>query len=147
MASSSFKGFIIGMLLVGLFAFALISSGIIIGDKNNGQSIGDIPTISKFRTDIQVNLSEAYNTANSSETSFGSSPISLTSIVFVDALGGIWKTLKSIPLAIWNLIMSLVSGSIAPASEYGVVFGVIGAIIIITIIFGVWKMISTGDGG
>lgn len=33
------------------------------------------------------------------------------------------------------------------SEQFGIVFGVIGAILIITIILGVWKMISSGESG
>lgn len=145
------KHILVGFLLAGLFAFAIINAGILIGINNNAtQNIGDDPSLSEYKTQLQDNLTSSYNIANASETSFGSSPISLTQIVFVDALGGIWKTLKVIPITIWNLTVGMFIKYIAPETsnfQFYVVIGVLSAILIISVIFGVWKMISTGDGG
>lgn len=140
-----FKHFVIGMLLVGLFAYALINAGILLGYYNDGNSIADSLVLSSFKANISTQLENSYSTANSTEASFGDSPISLTQIIFVDALGGLWKTLKTIPTTIFNLLTGIVGSTILPSSEFFILYSVIGAIIIITIIFGVWKLISTGD--
>lgn len=143
---SSFKSFIIVFLLTGLFAYAVISAGILIGLNNySSQNIGDDPSLLSYMSSINESLDQAHSTANASESSFGNSPISLTSVVFIDAIGGIWKTLKVIPMTIWNLTGGMVTKFIAPSQQFAIVFGVIGAILIITIIFGVWRVISKGE--
>lgn len=143
---SGFKPILVSLILAGLFAFSLLYGGYLLAVNNDAsQSILDNPAMNSFKENLEDNLTGFYDTVNASETSFAKSPISLSQIVFVDALGGIWKTLKIIPLAIWNLIAGLVIGNLLTQTQFIIVGGVVGSLLIITIIFGVWKLINTGE--
>lgn len=146
---AEFRPLIVGLLLAGLFAFALINGAIQLADVNHAnQSIADDPTMSSFKTALEENLSDAYSKADNASTAFSSSPVTLSaSSIFFDALGGIWRTMKVVPVAIYNLTIGLLMTKIFGSEQFGIVFGVIGAILIITIILGVWKMISSGESG
>jgi len=147
--TASFRPLVVGLLLAGLFAFALINAGLLISINNGAnQSIGDDPAISSYSESLEETLLEANENANATETAFGSSPITLTtgSLVF-DAVGGIWKTMKEVPVTVYNLTFGLIATKIFGDESYGVVFGVIGAILMMTIIFGIWKWVTTGESG
>lgn len=142
------KGTVINLLLVGVFAFALITGGIMLGTNNNAdQNIGDSPALSAYRADINDTLSDAHSDANSSLESVGKSPITLVTGLFIfDAIGGVWKTLKVVPVTIYNLTFGVAKEQLFGNSPaFDVVFGVLSAILIIVIIFGVWKWIASGQ--
>lgn len=137
---------LVGILLAGLFAFALISGGIMMATNNGAsQSIGDDPALSSYKSGLETTLGEAQENANASIEAIGESPISVIPGSFVfDAIAGVWKTLKVVPVTIYNLTFGLASEKIF-GSTFAVVFGTLAAIIIILIIFGVIKMVSQGQ--
>lgn len=140
------KTILVSFLLVGLFAFAMISGGIMLANTNNAaQNIGDDPALSSYRDSLETALGEAHEGANASVEAIGQSPITLVTGTFIfDAIGGVWKTLKVVPVTVYNLTFGLVMGKIF-GETFEVVFGVIAAILIMLIIFGVWKWIISGQ--
>jgi hypothetical protein len=140
------KPLLIGLLLSGLFAFALITAGITLSLTNHAShSIGDDPAISAYRISLNNTLNEAQADANSSLEAIGESSVSILSLgSIVDAVAGIWKTLKVVPVTIYNLTIGLLKGKVF-GSSFNVVFGIMGAILIILIIFGVIKLIFSGQ--
>lgn len=144
-----FLPLLIGLMLGGLFAFALITGGIMLAENNNpSQSIGNDPVLSNFSSNIENALGESTSTSDTAEESLGASPVTLNeNSIFFDALGGLWKSLKAIPVTIYNLTMRLIFTKIFGSQAGAIIFGVIGGIISMIIIFGVWKMIKTGDAG
>lgn len=139
------KGNLISLLLVGIFAFALITGGIMIGDNHNAENnIGDSPALSAYRTSLNDTLGEAHESANSSLEAIGKSPITLVITPIFDAISGVWKTLKVVPVTIYNLTFGLAQDEIF-GGGFNVIFGVLSAIFIIVIIFGVWKWIASGQ--
>ena len=146
---TEFRPLIVSLLIVGLFAFALMSAGILIGSQNNAQqNIGDDPAISSYKTSLENNLRRASESANTSERGLESSQVTLsTGGVILDTIGKIWKTMKTIPITVYNLTAGILFTRLFGNEAGGLVFGVIATILILTIIFGVWKWISTGEGG
>lgn len=149
MGNTGFRGLIISLLLVGLFAIALINGGILLAALNSpNQTIANDAAIMDYASELNSTLEDVYTDANSSETSFTVSPLTTTtSIPFVDAVGGIWKTLKKTPTTVWNLSVNYIFIKIFGSAAYAIVFGVISAIMLIIIIFAVWEWISTGRAG
>jgi hypothetical protein len=146
MTGTGFKGLIIGLLLVGLFAISMINGGIILAQLNNANnSIADHPALNLFASNLNQSLEGAYENANSSQEAISSSPITLTTgFPVFDAISGIWKTLIVIPMTLYNLIVNFVLSTFLSPTE-AIVLSVIGAVIIITVIFGVWKLVATGQ--
>ena len=60
-------------------------------------------------------------------------------------MSGIWKTMKVVPLSIYYLISSLVDTEVLGGAQTYIVWGIIGSIILLGIVFGVWKLVSTGE--
>jgi len=145
----NFRPLIIGLLLTGLFAVAFINGALLLASTNNAeQSIGDDPTLASYNASIRSALSDATGDAETSEEALSNSQITATGdTVFFDAIGGIWKTLKATPVTIYNLTAGLIINQILGSTLGLIVFGVIGTILTITIIFGVWKMVKTGESG
>lgn len=144
---SGIKPLLIGVLLAGLFAFALIQGGSLLAEHNNAnQSITDNPALIVFKTDLESTLGDAHENANGSLNALGDSPLSEVSggLVIFTAISGVWKTLKAVPVTIYNLTFGLAKTNIFGES-FNVVFGIIGAIIIMLIIFGVIKMLTSGQ--
>ena len=137
---------LVGLLLSGLFAFALITGGIMLGTNNNSQNnIGNDPALASYKTNLESTLGEAQANANASVEAIGESPISVIPGAFVfDAIAGVWKTLKVVPVTIYNLTFGLLKAKVFGAT-FDVVFGITAAILIILIIFGVIKMVSSGQ--
>lgn len=140
------KPLIVGLLLSGLFAFALITSGIMIANSNHAShSIGDDPAIASYKNSLEGTLNQAQENANSSIEAIGESSISVIPGAYIfDAIAGVWKTLKVVPVTIYNLTIGLLKNKIF-GNNFNVVFGIFSAILIILIIFGVIKLISSGQ--
>lgn len=146
MTSSGLKTIVIGLILTGLFAFALMSAGYLVGFNNHAnRTILDDVAFSDFKTQLEGNLSSAYTDANSSLENLGDSPISgvLGATIF-DSIGGVWKTIKVVPVAIFNLVVGTVKERIF-GEGYGVVFLTVSAIIIILILLAVVKFVISGQ--
>lgn len=143
---SGIKPLLASLLVVGLFIFAFINAGIMIASNNNAnQSIGDDPTLSAYKSNLETTLKQAETDTNSSIEAIGQSPLSSTSNGFIfDAISGIWKTLKSVPVTLYNLTFGLTKAKLF-GEAFTPVFSIIAAILIMAIIFGVIKMISSGQ--
>ena len=142
-----FKPLLVGLLLAGLLAYAMIMGGMQLAAINNpNQSITQDPAIAQFSSSLNQSLERSYTDANASLNSISTSPVSLTSggIIF-DSMSGIWKTMKVVPLSIYYLISSLVDTEVLGGAQTYIVWGIIGSIILLGIVFGVWKLVSTGE--
>ena|SRR3990167_1386712 len=140
------KPLLVGLLLGGLFALVLITGGIMLANNNASPvSIGDDPALSAYKTSLESSLENAQANANASIEALGESPISIIPGSFViDAIAGVWKTLKVVPVTIYNLTFGLAKDKIF-GETFDVVFGIMAAILIIVIIFGVIKLVSQGQ--
>lgn len=143
---AGFRPLIVGLLLAGLFAYALINAGLLIAINNNpSQTIGNDESLSDYKDSLESNLQESYANSNSSEESFSKSPLSLSNIIVVDAIGGVWKSIKIIPVAIYNLTIGILIQKLFSSQEFSIALSVIGAILIITFVLLAWKLLSTGE--
>lgn len=146
---ANLRPIIVGFLVFGLFAIALITGGIQLAQQEGAsQSIADSPSISSYAIELNSSLGNMSTIANSTETSFSNSPINyLSGFPVFEAITSIWRTLKVVPLTIYNLTIGVLFESSLGGEAFAIVLGVLGAILTITIIFAVWKMVSTGEGG
>lgn len=146
---SNLRPFVISALLLGLIAIGIISTGIMIASENDAtQSIANDTAISNYATALQNSLANASESASSADASFRNSTVSVTGgVVFVDAIGGLWKTLTTVPSAVLTLTTNLIKGKIMGDTAFYAVFGVMALIIVITLILAVWKAVSTGESG
>lgn len=140
------KPLLVGIMLAGLFAFALITGGIMVGTTNNAnQNIGDSEALSSYKNNLETALLQSEINANSSIEAIGESPITEIQGSFIfDAISGVWKNLKTIPVTIYNLTFGEAKTHIF-GETFNPVFAIVGAILIMLIIFGVIKMITSGQ--
>lgn len=147
--ANEFRPIVINFLWIGLFAVAIITAGIMIAVQNNAkESISNDTVLYSLATSLSGNLSNNYEQVKQSEQSFENSSVTLTSgIPFIDSIYGAWKVIKSTPMLVYNLIVNVIFLRILGDSATFVIISVISTILIISIIFAIVKLISTGEGG
>lgn len=140
-----FKDIIVGLVIIGLFAFSIINFAFQLQVNNDvNQTILDDPSLAGLNTTLRNNLGNIESTAQTQREVFeqqeaqggtADEGFSLTSIV------GIVKTFFSTAIGSYNIILTLISN----------VFGIppivlnllLGIIIIIGLIF-IWRLIKVG---
>ena len=143
-----FSGLLIGLLVTGLFIMALLIGGTQLSTNIDGsQSIANQPQIAKLTANLTTQLNAAYGTANDTETAVSKSKTTITQgTVFLDAMAGVWTTMKIIPIAVYNAANLFISTTLLSGSPmYLVIGGVVGAILIFLFVLYAWKVIRTGD--
>lgn len=140
------KSLLIGILVSGLFALALINGGIMLASNNHAnQSIGDDPILVGYRNSLNNTLHQAETNVNGSLEALGQQGATSTPLgAIYDAMTGTWKTLKEVPSSLYNLFVGVTKVKIF-GDSFNPVFGIVAAILIILIIFGVIKLIISGD--
>lgn len=146
---ANFRPIIINLLLVSLFTIALITAGIMVAVQNNSvQNIGNDTALAGLKDSLVEDIEDNYGTTSEASNSFENSSISLTAgIPFIDSIYGVWKVLKSTPTTMYNLIVGVIFERLLGDATTQIIISVIATILMITIIFAVVKLISTGDGG
>ena len=146
---ANFRPMIVYFLLLGVFMVALINGGILLATQHSAnQSIGDDSMLTDYRDSLNNTLAESYNDAQEIEGAMNKSEVTLTTgIPVINAITGVWKTIKVVPMTIYNLASGLVFSRILGSYTFAIILSVISAIVIITILFAVWKFVSTGDAG
>ncbi len=140
-----FKVIIIGALIIGLFSFALISFMVQINLGNTtNTSLLDNPSIEKAFGNISHQLNKSQERTETQREAFAresSNPI-LTTIGFIfTSIINAGQLFISMSIGMFNTIF------IATAELLGIhpiVIGVIFAILLITAIFSLWKVIKAG---
>ena len=146
---AEFRPIIVNLLLLSLFVVAILIGGTYIAVQNHGtQSIIDDATYSDLQNDLTTNLEDNYDAVGQSGASFENSSVTLTGgIPFVDSIYGTWKVIKNVPMTTYNLIVGVLFTKLFGNPATAIITAVLGAILIITIIFAVVKLVSTGEGG
>jgi len=136
-----------GFLLAGLFIISIINGGILLGYNNNApQNIADDPSINAYAIALNNTLDNAYTDAVAVDSAVNQSAITLTTgFPVFDAIFGIWKIIKVVPITIYNLTFGLLFEKVFGNEAYGIVFGVISAILIISVIYAVYRVLTTGE--
>jgi hypothetical protein len=117
-------------------------------DNNASQSIANDTSIKGYADSLQESLEDTSDSANKADKSFRDSTVSITSgVIFVDAIGGLWKTLTVVPSTVLTLTKEQIKENILGDTAFYAVIGVISLIIVITLILAVWKLVGTGEGG
>lgn len=140
---------LIWLLLLGLFAMAIVTGGIMLAEQNGvNQSIADDPAITEYYSSLNETLADTYTDASNSDAAFSNSSISTSiGIPFIDSIWGIWKTLKEVPVTIYNLTIGLLISKVLGDVAGAIVLSVLSAILIITVIFAIVKLVSQGESG
>lgn len=146
---AEFRPLLVSFILIGLFAVALINVVYYMQlDNGASETILDDTTLSNYKNSVVENISNTYTNAEAAGNSTSSSQVTFSyGSPFLDSINGVWKTIKSAPIAIYELTIGLGQTYLFSGPEAIIITTVIAAILTITIIFAVWKMISTGESG
>ena len=149
MANEGIRPLIINFLWIGLFFVALVTGGVIMSVQNgSSNSILNNSLFANASNSFSGNLTDYYQTTSDSEKSFENSTVTLTGgIPFIDSIYGTWKILKSVPMIMYTLVVDVVMGTLLGSQTTTIIVSVITSILIITLIFAIVKLISSGDGG
>lgn len=145
----NFRPILISFLFALLFVVALLEGFGVMLLQNTGEiDVFNGTALEGLKTNVAEDLNTYAETTKEAGASFENSTISLTSgIPFIDSIYGVWKVLISTPKLMYNLITEVMFNTLLGDEASKIVFAVIGAILVITIIFAVVKLISTGDSG
>lgn len=149
-----FRPLLISFILLGIFSVALINIIYFVQiDNGADETIMDSKYgLNIYKENITTSINKGYNDISDADNSTSGSPITLSSgSPFLDAISGVWKTVKTAPITVYKLTLGLAYEKLFYNSEgrtEGIlILTAIVSIITLTIIFAAWKMIATGDAG
>lgn len=145
----TFKNNAIAFLMVGMFAFAMLSFsvGFVVVNGGNRTIFDDERygvELNNTYDDLKEKLGSSYVDSNQSLTVLKESEQTVDQNILLDSVGKIWTTMVSIPIDIFNLIF-IFAFKMLFGSAYGLVATTISSIIIVLVIIYVWKWVRTGD--
>ncbi len=141
------RGMIISFMLIGLFVFAMISFGIGIATLNDGTLITEDPRINASYGDIQVELEGVQSTAENQRDKFDteSPTLSFGEILF-ESIVGVGRTFTSSIVGFMDITFGLVFQTIFGGdSAFAVVIGTIVGIVLLSIVFLLWRVYKAGE--
>jgi hypothetical protein len=145
--AGEFRPIIIALVLAGLFAVAMISGATQLANLNGAtQNLNSNPKIANLSENIKNYYSTLPSTLNDTEKAMEGSPLTLTFTIVVDAIGGIWKTIKLIPTISYTFLTGFIFDELL-GSPFAIVTGVVASLLTITLIFAVWKWLQQAEGG
>lgn len=149
---AGFKGIVIALLLAGVFAFSIISFGVQMQlDNDAGFTLLNNTRINSSYTSLGSDLNRTQSvyaeqssdfSSDQPEESRGGESILLISIV------GVLNVVGKIPVLLYDSTLGLAFDVLFGGSSntgFGIVFGIFGAILIISLVLYAWKVIRTGD--
>jgi len=141
MPSLSFKEYVFAFILVGLFLVAFTAFGKGIGENYDQSNFVDEEKVNLNQIESQLNTTA--ESASNWQTAFGSDNffVSLGSIV----LFSLWNLLQGMWIAI-NSFLTIYMG--IAYNVFGldpIVSGTLISLLIISIIFAIWRVIKVGD--
>lgn len=148
------KGIIIGLTLSAIIIMAMVNFGIQFGQENGAQdNIADDSRISRFRGNLEGNITDIEPNINTSTGQFFSTPASQgDNQDFFDPLSlrGIARSILSIPTLIFNLTIGLaldiIFGGTSSANwRFVTIFIVLGALLSAIILFYIVRWIRSGE--
>lgn len=148
-----FKSLIIGLILAGLFAIALLNFGTQVANDNpSNNSLLNSPDLVGLQGNLTGDIGDYTEEVNGSQESFAKDlPIIGSFVVPLESVTTIWKSFTTIPKRIYNLIAGIASdGVFGGAGESGglgfaIIFTTVGTIIVFLIIVYAYKWIKQGE--
>lgn len=143
----SARNMIISFTVIGLFVFAMISFGIGIATLNNGQSITQDPRINASYGDYATELSQVQSTAENQRDKFDSeSPTLSFGEILFESIVGVGRTFTSSIVGFMDITFGLVFETIFGGDKaFAVVIGTIIGIVLISIVFLLWRVYKAGE--
>lgn len=141
--------FLTAIILVGLFAIALITGGETLLQLNNpNKTLGADPALNSYINQLNQTLATSLDNSNAAETAIGESPPTVTTTgIIIEAVSNVWKTLKAVPITVYNLTLGLLFSKLLGSPRFALVTVVITAVFVMALIFYVVKWVFSGDGG
>lgn len=146
---AKFVPIMVSLLIVGAFALALFTGGIMLQAQNNAPVllIGDTDNLAFYQS-INDTLQSSYYNTQTAQGSFENSSIQTSGVVpYISSVGGIWKVIRNAPMDVYNLVITYSIARLFGDSVALTVVLVIGAILTIVIISAVILLTSRGEGG
>ena len=147
--AESFKNTIIAFVLVGLFAFALISFAVQFQtDNNTNSSLLNNEALNSTFGDIKTNLGDVKNDSQKQREGFEEDKLSsgFGELVMFTILNSVRKFMSMV-IQVPNLIFGLISDTLGFDKGGGMstVIGVIMGIIIISLVLLAWRTVKAGS--
>lgn len=141
-----FKGFLIGALIIGLFAFCMISFGGFFASNNElNTSVSENAYLKPYFNNINQSLATSYSNVNATgeaimkEGSDSKSDFTSAGFVFRSILSA-GSTFLNMGVGVFKYTTEATATALGLNTGMGqIIFGVISAVILIVLIFGVWK--------
>lgn len=141
------KQIAINSVLAAIFMFALIMWGVGLANDNNApQTIANNPSIGNFTQTINSSFNQYPADVSNATQSFSNDiPTAGALGLIFFSVGGLWKTLLTVPYALFTFILSFIYTNVFGGSQFWVIFGVIGALVSAVIILSAWAWIRLGN--
>ena len=142
-----FSQLVISAILIGMFTFSLIISGVIMqGDNNITESILQDPANNKTFNDLRANLSSQQGISQTQLEGFDTeAPEIGTNVFLFSSIVKAVKTLTSSLNLLYNVVFNLILVKLGLGSGAGLVlFGGLLAILLVTILFLAYKVFKIG---
>lgn len=141
-----FKSLMISLLLVGLFTVSLITfSGNNTINNGGNTSILNDSSVGKLTSNLTTQFSRYQTDAGASSGAFSNdTPVIGSESIQVGSITSIWKTMISMPKAVFQTTSNYVIGTLFDSVEFTIIFTTIIAILIVVIVLYAWQLIRTG---
>ena len=142
--TNTFKDYMIGFILAGLFLYCLIAFAVNAQLNNDvAHPITEDSRVGLVYSNLQSNLSGVENTANSSRTNFEQDTPTAGVLGFsMTAIVGVGKTLTATISNMYNITLGAVFGILGIPT---IVLQVIGSILVLFIVLLLWRLYRVGE--
>lgn len=146
-----FRPLLISFIIIALFSVGMINIVYFTQVQNDAEETildDSVLGLSSYKSNVEANLTSTYEDSLDAEESASSSQVTFSfGSPFLDAISGVWKTIKSGPVTLYHLVIGLLRATFLSGTDGIIIISAIVSILTISIIFAVWKMISTGEAG
>lgn len=140
---------LVAVILSGLFAIALLNAGQSLFEANDvNRTLASDPQLNNYISNLNNTLSTSLQNNNDVETAIGETPptLSTTGLIF-ESVGNVWKTLKTVPVTIYNLTIGLLFTKLLGSNQFAIAVVIVEALFVMALLFFVVKWAFTGEGG
>lgn len=133
--------------IFALIALLVFFAGVNLSKVNQApQSIADDPSIKVYANELNATLATFKDDTDGIQNAINESHLTVsTSLLIIDAIGGVWKTMIHVPILIYNLTIGLVLEKLFGQQVSGLFIGVVSAILSLIIVFGVLALLSRAN--
>lgn len=146
-----FNNYFVGLAATAIFVFAIVTFGIQFGvDNDTSISLSDDPSINEFAGNVSQELDTSRSDQDAAEDAFEAGTkdqIELTGDIGIPAVTSLRTLFVAAPLGIINLITDLIFTNIFGESGegFGIVLGMVLAVVFSLGLLLFYKVIKTGD--